>query len=115
MKLIISKLAYKWFLLECAYYSMVFIALVYNIDSQNILRNDWYACLYVLSKQLAVWNAQFVCWVIMFNLVITWGITTILSCFFPLIHPCTGIESVVIDGEFLWNGVNILVNHKCST
>ena len=54
----------KWFPLECAYYSTVFIALVYNSGSQNILLNDWYACLHVLSKQLAVWNAQFVCWVI---------------------------------------------------
>ena len=23
--------------------------------------------------------------------------------------------SIVVDGEFLWNGVNILVNHNCST
>ena len=52
------------FHLKCAYYSMVFIVLVYNSGSQNILLNDWYACLHVLSKQLAVWNAQFVCWVI---------------------------------------------------
>ena len=43
---------------------MAFIALVYDSGSQNILINDWYACLHVLSKQLAVWNAQFVCWVI---------------------------------------------------
>ena len=43
----------KWFPLECAYYSMVIIALVYNSGSQNIL-NDFYACLHVLSKQLAV-------------------------------------------------------------
>ena len=42
-------------------HSMIFIALVYNNGSQNI---HWYACLHVLSKQLAVWNAQFVCWVI---------------------------------------------------
>ena len=55
----------------CILYSMVFTALVYNSGSQNILINDWYACLHVLSKQLAVWNAQFVCWVI----------TTISSCF----------------------------------
>ena len=47
----------KCFPLECAYYSMVFIVLVYNSGSQNILINDCYACLHVLSKQLAVWNA----------------------------------------------------------
>ena len=23
--------------------------------------------------------------------------------------------SIVVDGDFLWNGVNILVNHKCGT
>ena len=54
----------KWFSLECAYYSMVFIAVVYNSGSQNVLINDWYACLHALSKRLAVWNAQFVYWVI---------------------------------------------------
>ena len=62
----------KWFPLECAYYSMVFIALIYNSGSQNILINNWYACLHVPCKQFAVWNAQFVCWII----------TTIESCFF---------------------------------
>ena len=36
---------------------MVFIPLVYNSGDQNVLINDWYACLQVLSKQLAVWNA----------------------------------------------------------
>ena len=40
----------KRFPLECTYYSMVFIALVYNSGSQNILINDWYECLHVLSK-----------------------------------------------------------------
>ena len=35
---------------------MVFIPLVYNSGDQNVLINDWYACLQVLSKQL-VWNA----------------------------------------------------------
>ena len=30
----------------------------------NVLINDWYACLHVLSKQLAVWNAQYFCWAI---------------------------------------------------
>ena len=24
-------------------------------------------------------------------------------------------HSIVVDGEFPWNGVNILVNHKCGT
>ena len=54
----------KWFPFECAYYCMIYIKLVYNSGSQNILINDWYACLHVVSKQLAMWNAQFVCWVI---------------------------------------------------
>ena len=36
---------------------MVFIVLVYNSGNQNVLINDWYACLQVLSKQLYVWNA----------------------------------------------------------
>ena len=34
-----------------------FIPLVYNSGDQNVLINDWYACLQVLSKQLTVWNA----------------------------------------------------------
>ena len=36
-----------------------FIALVYNSTSgdQNVLINDWYACLHVVSKQLYVWSA----------------------------------------------------------
>ena len=36
---------------------MVFIGFVYNNGNQNVLINDWYACLQVLSKQLYVWNA----------------------------------------------------------
>ena len=36
---------------------MVFIVLVYNSGNQNVLINDWYACLQMLSKQLHVWNA----------------------------------------------------------
>ena len=36
---------------------MVFITLVYNTGDQNVLINDWYAYLHVLSKQLYVWNA----------------------------------------------------------
>ena len=36
---------------------MVFIPLVYNSGDQNVLINDWYACLQVPSKQLTVWNA----------------------------------------------------------
>ena len=36
---------------------MVFISLFYNSCDQNVLINDWYACLHVLSKQLVVWNA----------------------------------------------------------
>ena len=39
------------------YPSMVFIGLVYNSGNRNMLLNDWYACLQVLSKQLYVWNA----------------------------------------------------------
>ena len=60
---------------------MVFIALDYNSGSQNILINDWYACLHVLSKPLVVWNVQFVCWVI-----------TPYHPVFLLIRPHTGIE-----------------------
>ena len=37
--------------------SMVLIALVYNSSNQNVLINDCYTCLQVLSKQLYVWNA----------------------------------------------------------
>ena len=33
-----------------------FIGLVYNSGNQNVLINDWYACLQVLGKQLYVWN-----------------------------------------------------------
>ena len=33
---------------------MVFIPLVYNSGDQNVLINDWYACLQVPSKQLTV-------------------------------------------------------------
>ena len=62
----------KWFPLECAYYSMVIIALVYNSGSQEYTVNDWYTFLHVLSEQFSMWNAQFVCWVI----------TTIYFCFF---------------------------------
>ena len=36
---------------------MVFIPLVYNSGDQNVVINDWYACLQVPSKQLTVWNA----------------------------------------------------------
>ena len=36
---------------------MIFILLIYNSADQNVLINDWYACLQVLSKQLTVWNA----------------------------------------------------------
>ena len=35
-----------------------FIPLVYNSGDQNVLINDWYTCLQVLSKQLTVWNAH---------------------------------------------------------
>ena len=31
--------------------------LVYNSGNQNVLINDWYACLQVLTKQLYMWNA----------------------------------------------------------
>ena len=52
---------------------MVFIALVYNSGDQNVLINDWYACLQVLSKQLTVWNAHLS--LLGNNLVITQAIT----------------------------------------
>ena len=55
-----TKISYecKWDLTG-SYPNMVFIALVYNRTSgdQNVLINDWYACLHVLSKQLYVWSA----------------------------------------------------------
>ena len=54
----ITKMSYecRWGLTGF-YPSMVFIALVYNrvnSSDQNVLLNDWYACLQVLSKQLTV-------------------------------------------------------------
>ena len=52
---------------------MVFIPLVYNSADQNVLINDWYACLQVLSKQLTVWNAYLS--LLGYNLVITQAIT----------------------------------------
>ena len=55
------------------YPSMVFIPLVYNSGDQNVLINDWYACLQVLSKQLTVWNAYLS--LLGYNLVITQAIT----------------------------------------
>ena len=63
---------------------MVFIPLVYNSSDQNVLINDWHACLQVLSKQLTMWNAYFS--LLGYNLVITQ--------FFPVNHPRTGIEGV---------------------
>ena len=45
-----------------------FILLIYNSGDQNVLINDWYACLQVLSKQLYVWNAYLS--LLGFNLVI---------------------------------------------
>ena len=56
---------------------MVFIPLVYNSADQNVLINDWYACLQVLSKQLTVWNAYL----------------SLLG--FPLKRPHNGIEFVI--------------------
>ena len=50
-----------------------FIPLVYNSGDQNVLINDWYACLQVLSKQLTVWNAYLS--LLGYNLVITQAIT----------------------------------------
>ena len=50
-----------------------FISLVYNGGDQNVLINDWYACLEVLSKQLTVWNAYLS--LLGYNLVITQAIT----------------------------------------
>ena len=49
---------YKWGLTGF-HPSMIYIALVYNSGDQNVLINDWYACIHVqvLSKQLCVWNA----------------------------------------------------------
>ena len=50
-----------------------FIPLVYNSGDQNVLINDWYACLQVISKQLTVWNAYLS--LMGYNLVITQAIT----------------------------------------
>ena len=50
-----------------------FIPLLYNSGDQNVLINDWYACLQVLSKQLTVWNAYLS--LLGNNLVITQAIT----------------------------------------
>ena len=50
-----------------------FIPLVYNGGDQNVLINDCYACLEVLSKQLTVWNAYLS--LLGYNLVITQAIT----------------------------------------
>ena len=33
-----------------------FVGLVYNSGIQNVLINDWYTCLQVLSKRLYLWN-----------------------------------------------------------
>ena len=61
---------------------MVFIPLVYNSGDQNVLINDWYACLQVLSKQLTVWNAYL-------SLL---GYNLVIAPVFPLNRPRTGIE-----------------------
>ena len=45
-------MGFNWLLSQHGY-----IGLVYNSGNQNVLINDWYACLRVLSKQLYVWNA----------------------------------------------------------
>ena len=66
---------------------MVFILLVYNSDDQNVLINDRYACLQVLSKQLTVWNAYLS--LLRYNLVI--------APVFSLIRPHTGIELLLMD------------------
>ena len=70
----ITKISYecRWGLTGF-YPSMVFIPLVYNRGDQNVLINDWYACLQVLSKQLNVWNAYLN--LLGYNLVITQAIT----------------------------------------
>ena len=54
----------------------------YNSGNQNVLINDWYACLHVLRKRLTVWNAYLS--ILGYNLVIT--------PVFPLIRPHTEIE-----------------------
>ena len=65
-----------------------FIPLLYNSGDQNVLINDWYVCLQMLSKQLTVWNAYLS--LLGYNLVITQDIT--YPQFFPLNRPRTGIE-----------------------
>ena len=46
------QLGFNWLLSQHG-----FIPLVYNGGDQNVLKNDWYARLQVLNKQLTVWNA----------------------------------------------------------
>ena len=46
-------MGFNWLLSQHGFYTT---CLQYSGD-QNVLINDWYACLQVLSKQLTVWNA----------------------------------------------------------
>ena len=73
---------------------MIFVPLVYNSADQNVLINDWYACLQVLSKQLTVWNAY----------LSPLGYNLVIAPVFPLNCPRTGIEFCKMD----WSAVNIL-------
>ena len=74
---------------------MVFILLVYNSGDQNVLINDFYACLQVLSKQLAVLNAYL-------SLL---GYNLVIAPVLPLICPCTGIEM------YIWY-INVALGRK---
>ena len=74
---------------------MVFIPLVYNSGDQNVLINDWYTCLQVLSKQLTVWNAYL-------SLL---GYNLVIAPVFPLNRPRTGIEVHIM----VTNGNRMLV------
>ena len=64
-------MGFNWLLSQHGFY--IGVPLVYNSGDQNVLINDWYACLQVLSKQLTVWNAYLS--LLGNNLVITQAIT----------------------------------------
>ena len=49
-----SEVGFIWLLSQDGFYNIV---LVYTNGNQNVVINDWYACLQVLSKQFYVWNA----------------------------------------------------------
>ena len=57
------QVGFNWLLSQ-----QVFIVLVYNSGNQNVLINEWYACLQMSSKQLYAWKAYLS--LLVYNLVI---------------------------------------------